>query len=522
MIGRVIEEEGQKIVQTLAGATAGTVCKVNYGVDCNYAIPITPNELGEGYVGVSCVCPGPFYNPFTGTLTACSVEAKSTEAEASEMVMSNSLTGDTVYNLAMWCATADGCYNNIGFSGGRSITYNPYTATLNACCANINDLLTATSACITNLEATNANLESLTVTNKIDGSILKADGTNCYDQYCIESITSSSDRPILITGADGAYQTNVVASIGRSTNCQFTYNPGTGVLKRCGAEMGGYTLTLAGAEGGTIYALIDVGNCNGNVIEGKIYSNTFSLVKYCAADAIYRHSEDNYGNVAVGHINDTTTCVWIKYSGWINPELFGQKPIKLVCSTTTAPDGITFKNSSSYASNAICATSATTAVCAECHCRCGYNTAYDFDIALENGTTNVDNVVTYVSSSCRLRYCNTTGNLRITNSAGTIAGTVQATNLCGELYGGLGNTTYDTSQFWGNQIGTSFYAFSDNAGGAIAFRCNNPTSGQMSIVIDGTVYTCEGQYRVLNTADLKGCGVCKFSISGNTLIISAR
>lgn len=136
MIGRVIEEGGSKIVQTLAGATAGTVCKVNYGVNQNYTIPLTPNEAGEGYVGISCVCLGPYYNPATGTLTVDNICSTSSNAECSDKVKSNSLTGDTVYNMAMWCATSDGCYNSMGFSGGRSITYNPYTATLNACCLN--------------------------------------------------------------------------------------------------------------------------------------------------------------------------------------------------------------------------------------------------------------------------------------------------------------------------------------------------------------------------------------------------
>lgn len=523
MIGRVIEEEGQKIVQTLAGATAGTVCKVNYGTDCNYVIPITHNEAGEGYVGISCVCPGPYYNPATGTLTACNVCAISSDAERANKVKSNSLAGDTVYNLAIWCDTSDGCYNSVGFSGGRSITYNPFTATLNACCANINDLLTATCVCVTdNINAECGNFTSLTVTNKIDSIICLADGTNCYDQYCLDFMAVSADRPLLMTSADDTNVcSQIIGSIGRSTNCSLTYNPNTGVMKRYGAEMGGYTLTLDSAFGGTRYALIDVGSSNGNVIEGKIYSNTFSLVKYCAADAIYRHSVDNYGEPAIGHINDTSTCVWIRYIGWINPELFGQKPIKLVCSTTEAPSGITFIGSSSCA---VCSGSATSATFADCACRHyreGYNTAYDFDIALENGTSNSYNY-TYVSSSCRLRYCNTTGHLRITNTSGSTAGTVQATNLCGKLYGGLGNTTYDPSQQWGNQTGTVFYSFYDCSGGAISFRCDNPTNGQMSMIIDGTVYTCEGQYRVLNTADLKGCGVCKFSISGNTLIISAR
>lgn len=488
MIGRVIEEEGQKIVQTLAGATAGTVCKVNYGVDCNYAIPITPNEVGEGYVGVSCVCPGPYYNPATGTLTVCNLCAKSSEAENADKVMSNSLAGDTVYNMAMWCATSDGCYNSIGFSGGRSITYNPYTATLNTCCANVSCLLKATCVCIGTTESYNypsgcflvrtstglvdydstltlqrenedpsrgyvciggnlvttgcGSFNCLTVTNKINGTICKAEGTSCWNQYCLDYMSGSADRPILMTSAtDTNVCSQVVAGIGRSTNCSFTYNPNTGVLKRCCAEMGGYTLTLNSAAGGTTYALIDVGTANGNVVEGKIYSNAFSLLKYCGGDGIVRHSTDNYGIPAVGHIDSTSTCVWIRYGGWINPELFGQKPIKLVCSTTTAPTGITFVTSTSTASNAECATcagSATTSVYAQCHLRCGYSSCFDFEVALENGTSNACNLA-FVSTACRLRYCNTTGALRIENASGCPAGCISVDALC---VGEGGITTY--------------------------------------------------------------------------------
>jgi len=149
MIGRIIEESGQKVIQTLAGATAGTVCKVNYGSDSNYAIPLTLNEAGEGYVGVSCVCPI-FYNPSTGTLTVDNICSTSSNAECADKVKSNSLSGDTVYNLAIWCATSDGNYNSMGFSGGRSITYNPYTATLNACCGNFTNVLHTNALTIDN------------------------------------------------------------------------------------------------------------------------------------------------------------------------------------------------------------------------------------------------------------------------------------------------------------------------------------------------------------------------------------
>lgn len=268
MIGRIIEEEGQKVIQTLAGATAGTVCKVNYGSDNNYAIPITLNEAGEGYVGVSCACPGPFYNPATGTLTVDNICSTSSNAECADKVLSNSLTGDTVYNLAIWCATSDGNYNSIGFSGGRSITYNPYTATLNACNGNFAECVTTTALCIgSTLVADGLTIENpqgcfigciagngklswdcgadfggatcidnLTVTNTINGIACEANGTHCYDQYCLDYMSASADRPLLMTNADCSSNTQVVGSIGRATNCRLTFNPNSGTLKITGSN----------------------------------------------------------------------------------------------------------------------------------------------------------------------------------------------------------------------------------------------------------------------------------------------
>lgn len=282
MIGRIIEEEGQKVIQTLAGATAGTVCKVNYGSDSNYAIPITLNEAGEGYVGISCACPGPFYNPATGTLTVDNICSTSSNAECADKVLSNSLSGDTVYNLAIWCATSDGNYNSMGFSGGRSITYNPYTATLNACCGNFTNNVSTNSMYVDNTMSFNAVsgtafeintgsecetaggidgngmlswgcgtcfadscITNLTVTNKINGSICKADGTNCYNQYCLDYMSAAVDRPLLMTDVSDASNTQIVGTIGRATNCKLTFNPDTGYLK---------ILNSNGSFGGVVYA----------------------------------------------------------------------------------------------------------------------------------------------------------------------------------------------------------------------------------------------------------------------------
>ncbi len=58
------------------------------------------------------------------------------------------------------------------------------------------------------------------------------------------------------------------------------------------------------------------------------------------------------------------------------------------------------------------------------------------------------------------------------------------------------------SQTWGNQTGTFITGANDSTGGSIAFRRDNPVEGQMSMVIDGTVYVKEGNNRVLDTGDV--------------------
>lgn len=51
---------------------------------------------------------------------------------------------------------------------------------------------------------------------------------------------------------------------------------------------------------------------------------------------------------------------------------------------------------------------------------------------------------------------------------------------------------------WGNTTGTSFASWNDSTGGSIDFRRDNPSSGKMSIKVDGRVYVNEGINPVLS------------------------
>lgn len=57
------------------------------------------------------------------------------------------------------------------------------------------------------------------------------------------------------------------------------------------------------------------------------------------------------------------------------------------------------------------------------------------------------------------------------------------------------------SQDWGVQTGQFVAGMSDGDGGDLAFRKNCPSSGRVSMVVDGYYYQNEGQYRCLDTSD---------------------
>lgn len=85
------------------------------------------------------------------------------------------------------------------------------------------------------------------------------------------------------------------------------------------------------------------------------------------------------------------------------------------------------------------------------------------------------------------------GSVSYASSAGSAT---KASILDGFGSGGAGNFT------WGNQTGTGIWRNNDGGGGEFGFRKNNPSSGQVSMVIDGTVYVNEGRYQVWDKGSL--------------------
>ena len=71
---------------------------------------------------------------------------------------------------------------------------------------------------------------------------------------------------------------------------------------------------------------------------------------------------------------------------------------------------------------------------------------------------------------------------------------------------------------WGNTTGTSIASWNDSSGGSIDFRKDNPSSGKLSIKVDGRVYVNEGVNPVLSAESNNGFWGMRTPDGGNNWI----
>lgn len=120
MVGYVHKdtETGCLVPVTTAGPVGGTVEKLEYGCDKNYALPLTETTAGEGYVGISCECPI-YYNPASGLLTVESICGNITNADIAERVSVTNTNTNTTYAVPLICD----CHIYKGVN--NTLTFNP-------------------------------------------------------------------------------------------------------------------------------------------------------------------------------------------------------------------------------------------------------------------------------------------------------------------------------------------------------------------------------------------------------------
>ncbi len=81
-----------------------------------------------------------------------------------------------------------------------------------------------------------------------------------------------------------------------------------------------------------------------------------------------------------------------------------------------------------------------------------------------------------------------------------------------------GFSSFAPKPTWGNTIGTSIASWNDSSGGSIDFRKDNPSSGKLSIKVDGRVYVNEGVNPVLSAESNNGFWGMRTPDGGNDWI----
>lgn len=81
-----------------------------------------------------------------------------------------------------------------------------------------------------------------------------------------------------------------------------------------------------------------------------------------------------------------------------------------------------------------------------------------------------------------------------------------------------GFSSFDSKPTWGSTTGTSIACWKDASGGSIDFRKDNPTSGKLSIKVDGRVYVNEGTNPVLSAESNSGFWGMRTPDGGNDWI----
>ena len=528
MIGRIIECDGDQIVQTLAGATAGTVCKVQYTVDCNYAVPITQNELGEGYVGIGhsnkeCVCQREMtYNPYEGVLHVECIDGLINCAEGADSVMAYGRSDYVPLDLTLWrTSPISGCYQQLSFASGRAITYVPGCATLRVCC---------TESCNTN--------------------------TGCIQTSNIDSIDNNG----IAVGSNGC---TVISQDGNidfgETNCLTNANRvSTDYLRLC------CSLPYVAQNHGTMHALWQ-GRNSEVVTDDNICRNTSSLI---VSTCIYA-----YKPVCLQSRLHTSCNIEIQGTDGNNmlvmSNSFAQSCKWCLCVPTAGENlrvyaasgcqGTSFNNDGSITSVCFCGRATTADEASYAHCAtdavnaCSATTAAclsDGTAVLKAERYNEYNMYNHNSfgSVGWLNFRGGVSCIQLGNGSGTYElGTLSAHLLCShclEINGTAGiEISYGEQNAETTVAGYRFYSTTNGVGcrgGAYIGKVSESHDGYwgfaelgfyddehnlcyQGLCVDrlGCVYV-KGYNQVVNDGRLDNLGICRMSISGNTLMICSR
>ena len=248
-------ETGCLIPVTTAGPVGGTVEKLEYGCNKNYALPLTENTAGEGYVGISCEYPI-YYNPASGLLTVESICGNITNADIAECVAVNNTNSNVSFNIPLICD------NKIYKTANSNITYNPGTS-------------------------------QLTVNN---GSICVAGGPNCSIINCDCVVTTCLSSIETNTGCVNA---SSVTTMCLDANCICT-----GYCGMLSGYLNGYQPDWGNQTGTAVAGWCD---CTGGEVYFRRDNPTYGQLSMILDGTVYV-DEGRYAVIHEGNIGNQTVC----------------------------------------------------------------------------------------------------------------------------------------------------------------------------------------------------------------------
>lgn len=127
---------------------------------------------------------------------------------------------------------------------------------------------------------------------------------------------------------------------------------------------------------------------------------------------------------------------------------------------------------------------------------------------------DISNKPTSLKNPASIRFKDINGNV-ITYDGSVAKDLTSGVNVAKLPYG---FNSFASEVSWGNTTGTSFASWNDSTGGSIDFRRDNPSSGKMSIKVDGRVYVNEGANPVLSAESNNGFWGMRTPDGGNDWI----
>ena len=111
-------------------------------------------------------------------------------------------------------------------------------------------------------------------------------------------------------------------------------------INRNGCQIGGYCVTIPSPQGTERYALLNFGNTEG-VAYFSVHDNEGTIVKALSTNPYGKvYAQNAYGITgfySLGTEKSQSACIWLRYNGWRNVNLWSKYPIKVVSNTTTNP-----------------------------------------------------------------------------------------------------------------------------------------------------------------------------------------